>query len=176
VLQASRILGAIESTGLARGGDFVPITLAFWVLFSAFPAVLLCWSWAVRPVRPAAKPLRHGGSKYTGADSPFLLSTSAWLPAAIARWGLPAPRPELNPNIHFFLRLLSRPLYLRVAVASLIRAFFSWTPTWARLVVAADIQHIYGMQQFLHQQIWQIHISVRYTGPHLSTVLRGELS
>jgi hypothetical protein len=65
----------------------------------------------------------------------------------------------------FFLRLLSRHFYPRVAIVPTIRTFFSLT----RLVVA-DTYHIYGMQQFLY---WRIRISVRYTGPHLATVLRA---
>jgi hypothetical protein len=49
-----------------------------------------------------------------------------------------------NPN-SFFLRLLSRHFYQRVAIVSTIRTIFSLT----RLVVV-DTYHIYGMQQFLY--------------------------
>jgi hypothetical protein len=45
----------------------------------------------------------------------------------------------------FFLRLLSRHFYPRVAVVPTIRTIFSLT----RLVVV-DTCHIYGMQQFLY--------------------------
>jgi hypothetical protein len=65
----------------------------------------------------------------------------------------------------FFLRLLSRHFYPRVAIVPTIRTIFSLIR-----LVAVDTWHIYGIQQFLY---WRIRISVRYTGPHLTTVLRA---
>jgi hypothetical protein len=60
------------------------------------------------------------------------------------------PNPLFQTRVHeiptvFFLRLLSRHFYLRVAIVPTIRTAFSLT----RLVVV-DTYHIYGMQQFLY--------------------------
>jgi hypothetical protein len=60
------------------------------------------------------------------------------------------PNRRVETRVHeiqtdFFLRLLSRHFYPRVAIVPTIRTIFSLT----RLVVV-DTYHIYGMQQFLY--------------------------
>ena len=68
----------------------------------------------------------------------------------------------------FFLLAVGTALpgYPRMTTVPPIRTFFSLTLDTPRS--SRYIAYIYGMQQFLY---WRIRISVRYTGPHLSTVL-----
>jgi hypothetical protein len=129
----------------------------------------------MRPVRPAACGMcRHGGSKQA-RTARFYIRLAARRDSAVRPPRSPLPGLNWIPTYIFFCACCRGRSIHESQSLHLFARFFSWTPTWVRLVVA-DMQHIYGIQQFLHRQIWQIHISVRYTGPHLTTALRGELS